>query len=58
MVLDFNYWDQVRHRGAGIFLHVNGRGATAGCVSVPRRLMRTVMAWLDPARDPRIAIGR
>ena len=31
---------QVRHRGAGIFLHVNGRGATAGCVSVPRWFMR------------------
>jgi L,D-peptidoglycan transpeptidase YkuD (ErfK/YbiS/YcfS/YnhG family) len=58
VVLDFNYWNRVRHRGAGIFLHVNGRGATAGCVSVPRPLMRTVMAWLDPARDPRIAIGR
>jgi L,D-peptidoglycan transpeptidase YkuD (ErfK/YbiS/YcfS/YnhG family) len=58
VVLDFNYAQQVRHRGAGIFLHVNGRGATAGCVSVPRPLMRQVMAWLDPDRDPRIAIGR
>ena len=26
----YNYAAQVRHRGAGIFLHVNGRGATAG----------------------------
>ena len=24
---------QVRHRGGAIFLHVNGSGATAGCVS-------------------------
>jgi L,D-peptidoglycan transpeptidase YkuD (ErfK/YbiS/YcfS/YnhG family) len=53
----FNY-QQVRYRGAGIFLHVNGRGATAGCVSVPRWLMGTVMARLDPARVPVIAIGR
>ena len=37
MVTDFNI-KQVRHRGAGIFLHVNGAGATAGCVSAPRRL--------------------
>ena len=53
----FNY-SQVRHRGAGIFLHVNGRGATAGCVSVPRAAMRTAMAWLDPTAVPVIAIGR
>ena len=53
----FNY-HQVRHRGAGIFLHVNGKGATAGCVSVPRDFMRFAMARLDPARVPVIAIGR
>ncbi len=49
---------QVRHRGAGIFLHVNGRGATAGCVSAPRSFMRSAMVRLDPARVPVIAIGR
>lgn len=49
---------QVRHRGAGIFLHVNGHGATAGCVSVPRWFMRSMMTRLDPARSPVIAIGR
>ena len=50
--------NQVRHRGAGIFLHVNGSGATAGCVSVPRAFMRSAMVRLDPARVPVIAIGR
>jgi L,D-peptidoglycan transpeptidase YkuD (ErfK/YbiS/YcfS/YnhG family) len=50
--------DQVRHRGAGIFLHVNGRAATAGCVSAPRAFLRGAMARLDPARVPVIAIGR
>lgn len=49
---------QVRRRGAGIFLHVNGRGATAGCASAPRWFMRTAMARLDPRRVPVIAIGR
>ena len=49
---------QVRYRGAGIFLHVNGRGATAGCVSAPRWFLRTVVGRLDPARRPVIAIGR
>jgi L,D-peptidoglycan transpeptidase YkuD (ErfK/YbiS/YcfS/YnhG family) len=50
--------NQVRHRGAGIFLHVNGRGATAGCISVPRGFMRSAMIRLDPDRVPLIAIGR
>jgi L,D-peptidoglycan transpeptidase YkuD (ErfK/YbiS/YcfS/YnhG family) len=53
----FNY-AQVRHRGAGIFLHVNGRAATTGCASVPRWFMRTGIARLDPHRKPVIAIGR
>ncbi|PBC65143.1 hypothetical protein BKI49_05735 [Streptomyces sp. Tue6028] len=56
-VIGFNYARPVRGRGAGIFLHVNGRGATAGCVSVSREAMRRVLAWADPARDPHIAIG-
>ena len=43
---------QVRHRGAGIFLHVNGRGATAGCVSAPRWFLRRMMWRLDPAQVP------
>lgn len=49
---------QVRHRGAGIFLHVNGSGATAGCVSVPRWMMQDIMGRLDPQRHPVIAIVR
>ena len=50
--------DQVRHRGAGIFLHVNGRGATAGCVSAPRSFLRRMMGRLDPTRVPVLAVGR
>jgi L,D-peptidoglycan transpeptidase YkuD (ErfK/YbiS/YcfS/YnhG family) len=49
---------QVRHRGAGIFLHVNGSGATAGCVSAPRAFIRELMVRLDPARHPVLAVGR
>lgn len=56
-MLDYNQ-QQVRHRGAGIFLHVNGRGATAGCVSAPRWMLRRLLHRLDPARVPVIAIGR
>ena len=57
MVIGFNYAHPVRGRGAGIFLHVNGRGPTAGCVSVPDTAMRRILAWADPHRDPHIAIG-
>jgi L,D-peptidoglycan transpeptidase YkuD (ErfK/YbiS/YcfS/YnhG family) len=57
IVTDFNV-EQVRHRGSGIFLHVNGRGATAGCVSAPRRFIRSLVRLLDPARVPVIGVGR
>jgi len=57
VVTDFNI-SQVRHRGAGIFLHVNGSGATAGCVSAPGRFMDKLMRVLDPERVPVIAVGR
>lgn len=56
-VIGFNYDRPVRGRGAGIFLHVNGKGATAGCVSVPEDAMRRILAWADPARRPHMAIG-
>ncbi|MCM1971113.1 MULTISPECIES: L,D-transpeptidase [unclassified Streptomyces] len=57
LVIAFNYERPVRGRGAGIFLHVNGKGATAGCVSVPEYAMRAVLRWADPHRQPHIAIG-
>lgn len=57
IVMDYNR-SQVRHRGSGIFLHVNGRGATAGCVSAPRQLVQKTLAALDPELDPVIAVGR
>ncbi|MER5737587.1 MULTISPECIES: L,D-transpeptidase family protein [unclassified Streptomyces] len=57
LVIGFNYARPVRMRGAGIFLHVNGKGATAGCVSVAADAMRAILAWADPARRPHIAVG-
>ncbi|MFE3995071.1 L,D-transpeptidase [Streptomyces goshikiensis] len=57
LLIAFNYERPVRGRGAGIFLHVNGKGATAGCVSVPEPAMRAVLRWADPRRRPHIAIG-
>lgn len=57
LVVAFNYDRPVRGRGAGIFLHVNGKGATAGCVSVPVGAMREILRWANPRRHPHIAIG-
>jgi L,D-peptidoglycan transpeptidase YkuD (ErfK/YbiS/YcfS/YnhG family) len=57
IVTDFNQ-RQVRHRGSGLFLHVNGAGATAGCVSAPRVFLQKLMRVLDPERVPVIAVGR
>ncbi|MFF8872131.1 L,D-transpeptidase family protein [Streptomyces massasporeus] len=57
LVIGFNYERPVRGRGAGIFLHVNGRGATAGCVSVSADAMRRILRWADPGRRPHIAVG-
>lgn len=58
VVIDFNRPDPVRHRGSGIFLHVNGDGATAGCVSTPRRFVREALSRLPPGLHPVIAVGR
>jgi L,D-peptidoglycan transpeptidase YkuD (ErfK/YbiS/YcfS/YnhG family) len=57
LVIGFNYDRPVRGRGAGIFLHVNGQGATAGCVSVPEDAMQQILRWADPDRKPHMAIG-
>jgi L,D-peptidoglycan transpeptidase YkuD (ErfK/YbiS/YcfS/YnhG family) len=57
VVTGFNQ-GQVRGRGGAIFLHVNGSGATGGCVSAPRWFLRRLMVHLDAERVPVIAIGR
>ena len=46
------------HRGGAFFLHPNGSGATAGCVSAPRWFLRRTMFRLDQDRASVIAIGR
>lgn len=56
LVIGFNYDRPVRGRGAGIFLHVNGDGATAGCVSVPEEAMLRILRWVRADAHPRIAI--
>jgi L,D-peptidoglycan transpeptidase YkuD (ErfK/YbiS/YcfS/YnhG family) len=44
-------------RGSAIFLHINGAGSTAGCVSLRRADLLKVLKWLDPAQRPRIVMA-
>ena len=44
-------------RGSAIFVHINGAGSTAGCVSLSRTNMIDVLRWLDPAKKPRIVMA-
>jgi L,D-peptidoglycan transpeptidase YkuD (ErfK/YbiS/YcfS/YnhG family) len=43
--------------GSAIFLHLSSGGSTAGCVALPSSQLIPLLQWLDPARQPRIAIG-
>jgi len=58
VVINFNRAPDKKkaYRGTGIFLHVKGSGATAGCVSVSKAQMRTVLAFLKPG--DRITISK
>lgn len=57
-VVDFNRPNPVIGRGAGIFLHAFGKGATAGCVSIRVDRMRATLRWLSPAQRPWILLGQ
>ena len=58
VVINFNRPPDTRviGRGSGIFLHVKGSGATAGCVGITKDQMKIVMAYLRP--NDRITIAR
>ncbi len=46
-----------RPSGSGIFLHVNGTGYTAGCISIPQSSLVALLKWVNPSASPHIAIG-
>jgi L,D-peptidoglycan transpeptidase YkuD (ErfK/YbiS/YcfS/YnhG family) len=54
-VINFNIPVVSTRSGGGIFLHVNGSGATAGCVSLRAADMLNVLRWLDGSA--RVAMG-
>jgi L,D-peptidoglycan transpeptidase YkuD (ErfK/YbiS/YcfS/YnhG family) len=56
-VVGFNMAPVVPGRGSGIFLHVQVRSSTNGCVSLPRPQLLRVLRWLTPSAAPQISIG-
>ena len=59
IVIGYNTDPVVPGRGSAIFLHVwKGAGqSTSGCVAMALPDLERVVAWLDPARQPRIILG-
>jgi L,D-peptidoglycan transpeptidase YkuD (ErfK/YbiS/YcfS/YnhG family) len=55
VVVNFNIPVVSTQSGGGIFVHVNGTGATAGCVSLRAADMLNVLRWLDSSA--RVALG-
>lgn len=57
VVIDYNRNPAVPGKGSAFFLHISAGRPTAGCVSIPAADLKSVMAWLDPARHPVIDIS-
>lgn len=43
-------------RGGGIFLHVTNGKKTAGCIAVKQSVMKELLQWVEPSRNPVIHI--
>ncbi|WP_093576333.1 L,D-transpeptidase family protein [Amycolatopsis rubida] len=56
VVIDYNRSPVVPGAGSAFFLHVATGGPTAGCVALAPEDLVAVLRWLDPARNPVIAI--
>jgi L,D-peptidoglycan transpeptidase YkuD (ErfK/YbiS/YcfS/YnhG family)/peptidoglycan hydrolase-like protein with peptidoglycan-binding domain len=62
-ITGYNTAPVVAGRGSAIFLHRHSYGAggatkaTSGCVSLAEPQLLAVLRWLDPAKQPRIAMG-
>lgn len=59
--INYNTNPAVPGKGSAIFLHVNGTGYTAGCISVSESHMTWLLRWMKPATsttpNPLISIG-
>jgi L,D-peptidoglycan transpeptidase YkuD (ErfK/YbiS/YcfS/YnhG family) len=57
VVINYNMSPAVPGKGSAFFLHVTENKPTEGCVSIPQGDLVRILAWLDPARHPRILMG-
>jgi len=59
LVVEYNTDPVVKGCGSAIFLHVwEGEGVpTSGCIALAACDLKKVIAWLDPEKAPRVAIG-
>ncbi|MGU8763813.1 L,D-transpeptidase family protein [Clostridium perfringens] len=55
LITDYNH-NQVPNKGGAIFVHCLGRGATGGCVSMPREKIIEILKWIDPKKNPKILV--
>jgi len=55
LVTDWNN-SQIPNKGAAIFIHVNGTGATGSCISLPESNMVSLMKWMNPSKNPKVLI--
>lgn len=55
LITDYNH-NQVPNKGGAIFVYCLGRGATGGCVSMPREKMIEILKWIDPKKNPKILV--
>ncbi|MBK1813052.1 SH3 domain-containing protein [Clostridium sp. YIM B02505] len=55
LITDYNV-NQTANKGGGIFVHVNGSGGTAGCVSMPEAQVKDLITWVNPTKNPKILI--
>lgn len=55
-VIDYNPKGKA-NLGSAIFLHVNGKGSTAGCVSINATSMKKLIQWIDEDKNPKIVIA-
>ncbi|MFC1419676.1 L,D-transpeptidase family protein [Streptacidiphilus cavernicola] len=48
---------QGQGKGGGIWLHLDHKGPTHGCVSLPKAAMLTLLRTLDPSEHPVVVMG-
>ena len=55
VIIGYNMAPMVPGKGCAIFFHC-GTGPTAGCVSVPREDLLSILLWLEEEKSPEIVI--